>query len=64
MKNFSILSLNLNIKKISTHGKMQWFLLKAQNNKKTTAIFASIYELCARLTDTLQIITDKWNDNA
>lgn len=43
---------------------MQWFLLKAQNNKKTTAIFASIYELCARLTDTLQIITDKWNDNA
>lgn len=45
MKNFSILSLNLNFRKISTHRKMQWFLLKTQNNPKITAIFASIYEL-------------------
>ena len=47
MKHFSILSLNLSIKKISTHGKMQKFLVKAQNNPKSTAIFASIYELWA-----------------
>jgi hypothetical protein len=45
----SILSLNLNIKKISTPGKMQWFLVKAQKNPKTTAIFAYIYDLAASL---------------
>lgn len=28
---------------------MQWLLLNAQNNTKTTAIFASIYKLVATL---------------
>lgn len=35
------------IKKISTHAKIQQFIEIIQNNPKTTAFFASIYELAA-----------------
>ncbi len=34
---------------------MQWLLLNAQNNTKSTAIFASIYELCATLEATYEL---------